>query len=73
MVMFHHFLNNGHPRPADALRAAQLWMLNPSRPVLDDLPEAVAGAARSSEFLTRTYCWAAFTYQGASGLPAAAR
>ena len=27
MVMFHHFLNNGHPYPAEALRAAQLWML----------------------------------------------
>jgi CHAT domain len=65
MVMFHHFLNNGYSHPADALRAAQLWMLTPSRPILDDLPEALASAARASGFLMRPYCWAAFTYQGA--------
>jgi hypothetical protein len=64
MLMFHHFLNNGHPHPADALREAQLWMLA-GRPLLDHLPEAPAGVTRRRWLLRRPYCWAAFTYQGA--------
>jgi hypothetical protein len=65
MLMFHHFLNNGHPHPADALREAQLWMLTGS-PLIDHLPETLAGAIRRRWLLRRPYCWAAFTYQGAS-------
>jgi hypothetical protein len=65
MLMFHHFLNNGHPHPADALREAQLWMLAGS-PLIDHLPETLAGAIRRRWLLRRPYCWAAFTYQGAS-------
>ena len=64
MLIFHHFLNNGHPHPADALRQAQLRMLA-GRPLIDHLPEALANAARQSRLLRRPYCWAAFTYQGA--------
>jgi CHAT domain-containing protein len=63
MVMFHHYLSNGHPHPADALRAAQLWMLDRARPVLDGLPANMNDGAGSS-FLARPYSWAAFTYQG---------
>src|SRR6185437_4458891 len=38
LVMFHHFLSDREDRsPAEALRAAQLWMLNPRRPGLDGL------------------------------------
>jgi CHAT domain-containing protein len=65
MLMFHHFLNNGQPNPADALRAAQLWMLDPARLVLAGLPEDLDSAANSALFLTKPYSWAAFTYQGA--------
>jgi len=63
MVMFHHFLSNGHPHPADALRAAQLWMLDDSRPLLDDLPDDLSSAVVLP--LTAPYFWAAFTHQGA--------
>ena len=64
MVMFHHFLNSGYPHPADALRAAQLWMLDDARPVPDGLPEDLKNAANRSS-LAAPYSWAAFTYQGA--------
>jgi hypothetical protein len=64
MVMFHHFINGGHPHPADALRAAQLWMLDTARPVPDGLPESLNHAANHPS-LARPYSWAAFTYQGA--------
>jgi hypothetical protein len=63
MVMFHHFLASGCPHPPDALRAAQLWMLDPERPVLDGLPEELSAAAASWS-LRRPYAWAAFTCQG---------
>lgn len=63
MVMFHHFLSDGHPHPADALRAAQLWMLDASHPVPDDLPRELRHAGGLP--LARPYFWAAFTYQGA--------
>jgi CHAT domain-containing protein len=62
--MFHHFLNNGHPRPADALRAAQLWMLDTARAPLDGLPPRLAAAARRGRLLTAPYAWAAFTCHG---------
>jgi CHAT domain-containing protein len=63
MVMVHHFLNHHHSEPAAALRAAQLWMLDPSRSVLGNLPDALASASRRSR-LAATHAWAAFTYQG---------
>ncbi|MFF8732355.1 CHAT domain-containing protein [Streptomyces sp. NPDC015171] len=63
MAVFHHHLTAGGLAPPDALRAAQLWMLNPRR----RLPFAVAGplgreAARPD--LHRVHHWAAFTHQG---------
>jgi CHAT domain len=63
VVMFHHYLSSGHPHPADALRAAQLWMLDRARPVLDGLPEDLSLPAASSVLAT-PHSWAAFTYQG---------
>jgi hypothetical protein len=63
MTMLHHFLANGYPRPADALRAAQLWMLDPARASLDDLPEPLADVSRVRR-LKYPYNWAAFTCQG---------
>ena len=64
MVMFHHFLNNGHPIPADALRAAQLWMLDGGRTPLPSLPSELADAFRFGDFLTAPHAWAAFTCHG---------
>jgi CHAT domain-containing protein len=63
MTLFHHYLNAGYDDPAVALRAAQLWMLNPRRRVpvglsteLDDLLDG--------EPLEQPESWAAFTYHG---------
>jgi len=64
MMMFHHFLNNGHNDPADALRAAQLWMLDNGRQPLDDLPPELAGRFRLGSFLAAPHVWAAFTCHG---------
>ena len=64
MLMFHHYLNGTDTHPADALRAAQLWMLDRSRHALDALPHALASAARLP-YLSEIHAWAAFTYQGA--------
>ncbi len=63
MVMFHHFLNSGRTRPADALRAAQIWMLDPGRRGLEDLSLVLADATTDSG-LGEIQAWAAFTYQG---------
>jgi hypothetical protein len=64
MLMFHHYLNGAGAHPADALRAAQLWMLDRSRRALDGLPPVLATAARLPH-LTEIHAWAAFSYQGA--------
>ncbi len=56
MVMFHHFLNNGHPHPAEALRAAQLWMLDGGNEPPAGLPSELADGrppARRSPSLGR--------------------
>jgi hypothetical protein len=68
MLMFHHFLNgtDAHSvraHPADALRAAQLWMLDRSRQALPGLPAALASAVHRPG-LSEIHAWAAFTYQG---------
>jgi hypothetical protein len=63
MIMFHHYLNAGYDDPATALRAAQLWMLNPRRRVPAGVdPVLVAELPRLD--LTVLDRWAAFTYQG---------
>jgi len=61
MTMFHYYLNAGYPDPAVALRAAQLWMLDPGRslPVATDMAEEM-----SRIDLSAVEHWAAFTYQG---------
>ncbi|TVT31672.1 CHAT domain-containing protein [Amycolatopsis rhizosphaerae] len=63
MIMFHHYLNSGYPDPATALRATQLWMLNPRR----RLPPGVGGLLADeldTHPLGAPVNWAAFTYQG---------
>ncbi|WP_344683183.1 CHAT domain-containing protein [Saccharopolyspora taberi] len=63
MIMFHHYLNSGYDDPATALRAAQLWMVDPRRA----LPDGV-GRRLTPELATidpgEPGNWAAFTYQG---------
>ncbi|AYV31586.1 CHAT domain protein [Streptomyces sp. ADI95-16] len=70
MYVFHHYLTGrglpGHPEavgsPADALRAAQLWMLDPHRIV----PPALSAVleARPELDLDAPHIWAAFTHHG---------
>ncbi|MFD5794375.1 CHAT domain-containing protein [Streptomyces diastatochromogenes] len=63
MAVFHHHLTAGGLAPPDALRAAQLWMLNPHRkapPTLDGLLRREA----TRPDLHRLHNWAAFTHQG---------
>ncbi|HEU5354989.1 MAG TPA: CHAT domain-containing protein [Actinocrinis sp.] len=62
MVVFHHYLAKRKLAPADALRAAQLWMLGPDR-------EQIPGLTR--DLLEREYsplhavsAWAPFIHQG---------
>ncbi|TYB66616.1 CHAT domain-containing protein [Nonomuraea sp. PA05] len=63
MTMFHHYLNCGYDDPAVALRAAQLWMLDPRRRVPPALREDLAGLLDETP-LHEPESWAAFTYQG---------
>ncbi|MER6990787.1 CHAT domain-containing protein [Saccharopolyspora hirsuta] len=63
MIVFHHHLNTGCPDPASALRAAQLWMLDPRRRPLPGIPEEL-GAFFAEVDPAAPQHWAAFTYQG---------
>ncbi|MEV8351114.1 CHAT domain-containing protein [Streptomyces niveus] len=66
MTVFHHYLNSERLSPVDALRAAQLWMLDPGR----ENPGAIGGVLlRQAERpdLDRIPLWAAFIHQGHPG------
>lgn len=68
MFMFHHHLAAGS-RPVDALREAQLWMLDPGREVPAAMPEYLAAAARRapqspSDRLDTLDGWAAYVHHG---------
>lgn len=67
MIMFHHFINQTEEasarKPADALRLAQLWMLDQNRAALSGLPVLLADGSALPE-LADPHSWAAFTYQG---------
>ncbi|MDT0318965.1 CHAT domain-containing protein [Streptomyces millisiae] len=63
MAVFHHHLTAGSLAPADALRAAQLWMLDPARQAPPGVsPELRREVRRPS--LGRIPAWAAFIHQG---------
>jgi hypothetical protein len=62
--MFHHFLVRDGLRPRDALRQAQLWMLDERRPVPAEMPSELADLARQGRRLTGVPFWAAITHQG---------
>lgn len=63
MFVVHHHLRVTCLPAADAVRAAQLWMLNPNRRPLPDMPPVLAAEARG-DGLTAPYGWAAFVHQG---------
>jgi hypothetical protein len=64
MYALHDYLVK-HPgeSAARALRAAQLWMLDPGRQPPDQIPEVLAARARAS-FAAKPIAWAAFTCHG---------
>ncbi|KAB8166361.1 CHAT domain-containing protein [Streptomyces sp. 3MP-14] len=63
MVVFHHQLAVEGLAPADALRAAQLWMLDPERRPPPGMDGQLAREARRPS-LERVAEWAAFVHQG---------
>ncbi|SFD25733.1 CHAT domain-containing protein [Streptomyces aidingensis] len=75
MAVFHHFAARRSLAPPDALRAAQMWMLDPGRQAPDGLGgELLREAGRP--YLADVVAWAAFIHQGSPcpagpGVPAA--
>lgn len=63
MAVFHDFVTAHGLAPADALRAAQMWMLNPDRQPPPTLHGDLRGEAARTD-LDRIHLWAAFTHQG---------
>ncbi|TDD40214.1 CHAT domain-containing protein [Actinomadura sp. KC06] len=63
MAMFHHYLNSGYDDPARALRAAQLWMLDPARRLPAEADPKLADETALAD-LAAPAAWAAFTCQG---------
>ncbi|MFF1412036.1 CHAT domain-containing protein [Streptomyces sp. NPDC058289] len=66
MAVFHHHLVVDGLAPVDALRAAQLWMLDPHR----ENPGSLSGdllREMGQPGLERTALWAAFIHQGHPG------
>lgn len=62
MFVLHHQLSLGL-RPADALRAAQLWMLDAQRTPPPMMPAELAGEVTRTD-LADLVAWGAFTHQG---------
>jgi CHAT domain-containing protein len=60
MYMFHHYLVAAGQRPADALRSAQLWMLDPDR----EPPSSMPADLRDRWGLDHVLAWAGLTHQG---------
>lgn len=63
MFMFHLYANQPGMNLARALRAAQLWMLDPDRRPPEGMPPRLASRAGGSE-LGDPYAWAAFAHRG---------
>ncbi|MFE7302421.1 CHAT domain-containing protein [Streptomyces sp. NPDC057579] len=66
MAVFHHYLNAEGLSPVDALRAAQLWMLDPARETPASLGGVLLRQAERPD-LDRIPLWAAFIHQGHPG------
>ncbi|MFI5906880.1 CHAT domain-containing protein [Dactylosporangium sp. NPDC051541] len=63
MYALHHHLSAERRAPVDALRAAQLWMLDPGREPLPGMPPALAGRCDRTS-LADPRSWAAFVHLG---------
>ncbi|GAA1700764.1 CHAT domain-containing protein [Streptomyces yatensis] len=63
MAVFHDFVTGQGLAPVDALRAAQLWMLDPRREPPPTLHAELCDEAVRTD-LDRIHLWAAFTHQG---------
>ncbi|ADI03839.1 hypothetical protein SBI_00718 [Streptomyces bingchenggensis BCW-1] len=63
MAVFHDFVTTHGLAPVDALRAAQLWMLDPQREPPPTLHDDLRGEAARID-LDQVHLWAAFTHQG---------
>ncbi|MER7968446.1 CHAT domain-containing protein [Streptomyces sp. NPDC096080] len=66
MAVFHHYLSIEHRSPVDALRATQLWMLDPERTNPGSLPDKLVRDI-TLPGLSRPYVWATFIHQGHPG------
>ncbi|MEU9564002.1 CHAT domain-containing protein [Streptomyces sp. NPDC048161] len=66
MAVFHHYLNAEGLSPVDALRTAQLWMLDPGRENPGSLSGVLLRLAERTD-LDRVPLWAAFIHQGHPG------
>jgi hypothetical protein len=66
MFMFHHLMTRRGCPPRDALRGAQLWMLDPVRIPPPEMPAELAGRARRT-MMARVSAWAGFVHQGRLG------
>ncbi|WP_229854441.1 CHAT domain-containing protein [Streptomyces filipinensis] len=66
MAVFHHYLNVAGHSPVDALRAAQLWMLDPRRENPGSLRGELLREMRRPG-LERIALWAPFIHQGHPG------
>jgi hypothetical protein len=63
MYLFHHYLVIEHRPPWDALRRAQMWMLDDARSVPDRMPEPLRRALDGSD-PRRVAAWAGFVHWG---------
>jgi len=63
MFMFHYFMTHRAYSPRDALRSAQLWMLDPARIPPAEMPTELATSARRARLADVT-AWAGFVHQG---------
>jgi tetratricopeptide (TPR) repeat protein len=63
MFMFHHFMTADGHSPRDALRLAQLWMLDPHRRPPLEMPAVLASRA-GNPGLGEVSVWGALTHQG---------
>jgi hypothetical protein len=64
MFMMHrHLVRNPEDNSADALRAAQLWMLDPERKAPAEMPAPLSERARRTA-ASHPHAWAAFTCHG---------
>jgi CHAT domain-containing protein len=63
MCVFYDFLAHQGMRPRDALRAVQLWALDPDRVVPSGMARHLAERGRSAALAKPVY-WAAFAHHG---------